>query len=60
MMVKAMVPFFDMLNHNPTVKTQHGFDDKTGLFTFKTLQRIGKGEQVYLNYGPLSNQTVRA
>ena len=37
-MVKVMVPFFDMLNHNPAAKTQHGFDEKTGCFVFKTQQ----------------------
>ena len=39
--VKAMVPLFDMLNHNPAAKTQHGFDKKSHCFVF-TSQQVGR------------------
>ncbi len=30
-MYKAMVPFFDCLNHNPAAKTLHAYDEKVGV-----------------------------
>jgi hypothetical protein len=56
---KTMVPFFDLMNHSPAAKTAHAYDEKTKAVRFTVMQRIDRGEQVFLNYGPLGNASVR-
>jgi hypothetical protein len=33
-LIKVMVPVFDMLNHDPTAKTHHTYDQKDKVFRF--------------------------
>lgn len=46
--VKAMVPFFDMLNHNPHAKSHHEFDEKTQCLKFVADQVWAAGKPAAL------------
>ncbi|KAL0587146.1 hypothetical protein ABG067_003204 [Albugo candida] len=58
--VKAMVPVFDMLNHDPRAEMIHKYDADSGMFQLTTHQHLSAGTQLYINYGPLSNHALLA
>jgi len=49
-----MIPYFDMLNHNPSSKISH-YNNNTHVILY-TKQKINQNHEIFLNYGPeLSN-----
>nr|CCA21381.1 conserved hypothetical protein [Albugo laibachii Nc14] len=58
--VKAMVPVFDMLNHDPKAEMTHKYDAASGMFQLTTHQHLAAGTQLHINYGPLSNHALLA
>lgn len=57
--LKSMVPFIDMFNHHLDASVEHYYDAKDKCFKVTTLQSWEKGDQVYMNYGPVPNRRVR-
>ncbi|KAE9103472.1 hypothetical protein PF010_g13715 [Phytophthora fragariae] len=55
---KAMVPVFDMLNHDPEAEMSHFFDMTTQRFKLVSHQHWNAGAQMFINYGPLSNHKL--
>ncbi|KAI9911285.1 hypothetical protein PsorP6_008897 [Peronosclerospora sorghi] len=55
---KAMVPVFDMLNHDPEVEMFHSFDMASQRFRLVSHQHWDAGSQIFINYGALSNQKL--
>ncbi|KAG6615183.1 putative histone-lysine N-methyltransferase [Phytophthora cinnamomi] len=55
---KAMVPVFDMLNHDPEAEMSHFFDMATQRFKLVSHQHWNAGAQMFINYGPLSNHKL--
>ncbi|KAJ1537260.1 SET domain-containing protein 4, partial [Nowakowskiella sp. JEL0078] len=51
----ALIPMFDMLNHDSNANVQAYFDLPTNSFVFRTLRPIFRGQQVFLSYGPHDN-----
>eukprot|EP00301_Raphidiophrys_heterophryoidea_P002780 c11288_g1_i1.p1 GENE.c11288_g1_i1~~c11288_g1_i1.p1 ORF type:complete len:522 (-),score=145.23 c11288_g1_i1:598-2163(-) len=56
--VVGIVPFADMLNHNPRAKIAWKFDHTVNVFRMYTEEPYKKGDQVYNNYGPRSNRRL--
>ena len=56
--VRVFVPWFDMLNHDPTARTTHGLLADGSGFSVRTLDGVSRGQQVCINYGPLSNEEL--
>lgn len=52
---KAMGPVFDMFNHDPASSTMHGFKDASDCLHIFTPQAWSAGQELFINYGPLSN-----
>ncbi|GMF42461.1 unnamed protein product [Phytophthora fragariaefolia] len=55
---KAMVPVFDMLNHDPEAEMSHFFDMAAQRFKLVSHQHWNAGAQMFINYGPLSNHKL--
>ncbi|CAI5720029.1 unnamed protein product [Peronospora effusa] len=55
---KAMVPVFDMLNHDPEAEMSHFFDTASQRFKLVSYQHWNAGAQMFINYGPLSNHKL--
>ncbi|EEY63917.1 uncharacterized protein PITG_02426 [Phytophthora infestans T30-4] len=55
---KAMVPVFDMLNHDPEAEMSHFFDMETQCFKLVSHQHWNAGAQMFINYGALSNHKL--
>ncbi|CAI5728056.1 unnamed protein product [Hyaloperonospora brassicae] len=55
---KAMVPVFDMLNHDPEAEMSHVFDVASQRFKLVSHQHWNAGAQMFINYGPLSNHKL--
>uniref|UniRef100_A0AAV1UVN6 Rubisco LSMT substrate-binding domain-containing protein n=1 Tax=Peronospora matthiolae TaxID=2874970 RepID=A0AAV1UVN6_9STRA len=55
---KAMVPVFDMLNHDPEAEMSHFFDVASQRFKLVSHQHWNAGAQMFINYGPLSNHKL--
>ncbi|CAH0480890.1 unnamed protein product [Peronospora belbahrii] len=55
---KAMVPVFDMLNHDPEAEMSHFFDTASQRFKLVSHQHWNAGVQMFINYGPLSNHKL--
>ncbi|KAG7400143.1 hypothetical protein PHYBOEH_006851 [Phytophthora boehmeriae] len=55
---KAMVPVFDMLNHDPEAEMSHFFDMESRTFKLVSHQHWNAGAQMFINYGPLSNHKL--
>ncbi|KAG7392299.1 hypothetical protein PHYPSEUDO_001403 [Phytophthora pseudosyringae] len=55
---KAMVPVFDMLNHDPDAEMSHFFDMESQRFKLVSHQHWNAGAQMFINYGPLSNHKL--
>ncbi|KAF1330913.1 Ribosomal n-lysine methyltransferase set10, partial [Globisporangium splendens] len=58
--IKAMVPVFDMLNHDPEAEMSHYLDIATQTFKLVSHQHWSAGAQMYINYGALSNHKLLA
>uniref|UniRef100_K3WI22 Rubisco LSMT substrate-binding domain-containing protein n=1 Tax=Globisporangium ultimum (strain ATCC 200006 / CBS 805.95 / DAOM BR144) TaxID=431595 RepID=K3WI22_GLOUD len=58
--VKAMIPVFDMLNHDPEAEMSHYLDVATQKFKLVSHQHWSAGAQMYINYGALSNHKLLA
>lgn len=58
--VKAMVPVFDMLNHDPEAEMAHFYDVETQHFRLVSHQHWSAGAQMFINYGALSNHKLLA
>lgn len=58
--VKAMVPVFDMLNHDPEAEMAHFVDLDSQRFKLVSHQHWAAGTQLFLNYGALSNHKLLA
>lgn len=54
-LIKAMIPFFDLLNHDPAARTRHAYDPATGCVTVTSESALPAGSQVCLYYGDLSS-----
>ena len=51
---RCMIPYFDMLNHNPSSKISHYYINNHVIL--HTAQKINENYEIFLNYGPdLSN-----
>jgi len=51
---RCMIPYFDMLNHNPSSKISHYYINNHVILY--TAQKINENYEIFLNYGPdLSN-----
>ena len=58
--LRAMVPLIDFLNHNPKIEVGHHYhqaDDYLYLVAGGQ-QRFKQGDELFLNYGPLSNSKL--
>ncbi|KAG3107336.1 hypothetical protein PI124_g13339 [Phytophthora idaei] len=55
---KAMVPVFDMLNHDPEAEMSHFFDMDAQRFKLVSHQHWNAGAQMFINYGALSNHKL--
>ncbi|KAF1794052.1 Rubisco LSMT, substrate-binding domain [Phytophthora cactorum] len=55
---KAMVPVFDMLNHDPEAEMSHFFDMDDQRFKLVSHQHWNAGAQMFINYGALSNHKL--
>ncbi|CEG39488.1 N-methyltransferase [Plasmopara halstedii] len=55
---KAMVPVFDMLNHDPEAEMSHFVDKTLERFCLVSHQHWVAGSQMFINYGPLSNHKL--
>ncbi|RLN96927.1 hypothetical protein BBJ28_00003380 [Nothophytophthora sp. Chile5] len=55
---KAMVPVFDMLNHDPEAEMSHFYDMASQTFKLISHQHLNAGAQMFINYGPLSNHKL--
>ncbi|TYZ57014.1 hypothetical protein PybrP1_003280 [[Pythium] brassicae (nom. inval.)] len=58
--VKAMVPVFDMLNHDPEAEMAHFLDLASQRFKLVSHQHWAAGSQMFINYGALSNHKLLA
>ncbi|KAL3310078.1 SET domain-containing protein 4 [Cichlidogyrus casuarinus] len=54
----ALIPFFDLFNHSPSVNVQLKFDKN--LLHVISDTSVSKGDQVFINYGPHDNLTLLA
>jgi len=50
-----LIPFFDMLNHNPTAKIEASFNKTKQSYEVTTLSHCKKYDEVYLKYGEHSS-----
>lgn len=57
-MFKAMVPLFDMFNHDPLSSTVHGFQETNDCLHLVTLQDWTAGSELRFCYGPLPNSRL--
>jgi histone-lysine N-methyltransferase SETD3 len=55
---RCMVPYFDMLNHNPTAQVSHYSDLKDKKLILYTAQSFSASDELYLNYGAASNSRL--
>lgn len=53
---RAMIPFFDMLNHHPQSKVSHLYQNDT--IVLFTENGVEHSDQLFLNYGSLSNSKL--
>lgn len=56
--LKAMVPVFDMLNHDPEAEMSHYYDAEARVFKLVSHQHWNAGSQLFINYGALSNHKL--
>ena len=55
---RAMVPVFDLLNHNPYSNVGHYFDDKDDQLHLYSRDAWTLGSEIFLNYGHVSNSRL--
>jgi len=51
----ALIPWADMLNHKPEVRTFIDWEEDSNAVTFRTDKEYKKGEEVFVSYGPRSS-----
>ena len=51
----ALAPYLDLLNHDPNAVVKAGFNPESQCYEIRTLQPVGKYQQVFINYGPHDN-----
>nr|CAG4641532.1 EOG090X02PU [Eurycercus lamellatus] len=51
----ALAPYLDMLNHNTKAAIEANFNPRTQCYEIRTLQKIPKFSEVFINYGPHDN-----
>jgi hypothetical protein len=56
--ILGIVPFADMLNHNPRAKVAWKFDHTANMFRMYSEEPFAANTQVYNNYGPRSNRRL--
>ncbi|KAK3402314.1 hypothetical protein B0T20DRAFT_136626 [Sordaria brevicollis] len=56
--VRLLAPFADMLNHTSSVKQCHAYDPSTGNLSVLAGKDYQPGDQVFINYGPVSNSRL--
>lgn len=54
----ALAPYLDMFNHDAETSVEAGFDQVSRCYEIRTNQKIKKYDQVFINYGPHSNQKL--
>jgi hypothetical protein len=55
---RCMVPYFDMLNHNPAAQVSHYSDLKENKLVLYTAQSFSATDEIFLNYGSASNSRL--
>lgn len=55
---RCVVPYVDLLNHNPSSKVGHAYHDASDSLYLATGQAFGVGEEICLHYGPCSNSRL--
>lgn len=56
-----LLPVFDLLNHNAKTEVKWGVKDEDAavkIFTFKTEQKLRKGDEIWNSYGPKTNEEL--
>ena len=53
--ISMLIPMVDMANHAHPPNTAKGLDDDGDAFVVVAAEKIAKGAEVYLSYGPLPN-----
>lgn len=54
----ALAPYLDLFNHSPEVNIQASFNQASQCYEIRTISRIGKFDQVFINYGPHDNEKL--
>ena len=54
----ALAPFLDLLNHSQSAQIEAKFNPSSNCYEIKTLKKISKFQQVFINYGPHSNEKL--
>lgn len=55
---RCMVPYFDMLNHQPGAQVSHYSDLKKNNLVLYTAQAFSASDELFLNYGSASNSRL--
>ncbi|KAJ1566236.1 hypothetical protein HK405_010628 [Cladochytrium tenue] len=55
MHVRAIAPFLDLANHSFDVPQCHAYDPSTGSIQIMAGKDYRKGDQIFINYGPVGN-----
>ena len=53
--ISMLIPMVDMANHASPPNTAKGLDDDGDAFVVVAAEKLAKGDEVYLSYGPLPN-----
>jgi len=53
--ISMLIPMVDMANHAHPPNTAKGLDDDGDAFVVVAAEKLAKGDEVYLSYGPLPN-----
>ncbi|PRP86193.1 hypothetical protein PROFUN_05709 [Planoprotostelium fungivorum] len=56
--VRVLVPFADLFNHQPLVRTRHQYDEATDSITCISQESFSQGQQVFFNYGAFPNMKL--
>ncbi|KAI8848115.1 hypothetical protein BC829DRAFT_444055 [Chytridium lagenaria] len=56
--LRCIVPYIDMVNHSGEAEQCHLYDQKTGCVKIVAGKDFKKGDQIFINYGPVSNSRL--
>ncbi|KAJ3217165.1 hypothetical protein HDU67_008385 [Dinochytrium kinnereticum] len=56
--LRCIVPFVDMVNHSSDVIQCHIFDQASGCVKILSGGKVNKGDQIFINYGPVGNSRL--